>query len=89
MSNLSSQIGLHGTKSYQMGAHGLVCISLGILEMGKEKDCSATVGVDPLMTQVFDLSTLKLSLQLQQLPPKGHSWSLSSFRLMTGCYSSS
>lgn len=39
----------------------------------KEKDCSATVGVDPLMTQVFDLSTLKLSLQLEQLPPKGHS----------------
>lgn len=55
-------------KSYQMGVHGLVSICLSIF--AKKKDCEATVGVYPSMTQVFDLFALRLSLQLEKHPPK-------------------
>lgn len=58
-------------KSYQMGVCVLAYVYLGILQMKKSL---WTVGVYPFMAQIFDLSPLRLSLQLQQLPPQKRSF---------------
>lgn len=86
--SLSPQMSLHGRLQNLIKWESMVwCISVWAVSKWK-KDCEATVGVSPFLTQIFDLSPFRLSLQLQQLPPqRGHSWSFSSFRLITGCSS--
>lgn len=69
LSNLSSRTGLHGTQILSNGSPWSgVCLSGH--SANEKKKIEATVGVYPFMAQIFDLSPLRLSLQLEQLPPK-------------------
>lgn len=86
-SNLSAQRGLHGTKSYQMGVHGLLYICLGILRMINRlwRHCRSESLHD---TNIWPFSKFFLfSFNNSPSPPsKEVSPGLSSFRLITGCY---
>ena len=79
-SHLSPQTGLHRTCSYQMGVHVLVYLS--VRSANEKKDCESTHD-----TNIWPLSSKPFGFSLNSFPPQRWSWSLCSFRLMTGCSS--